>query len=206
MAVGNQEKAQFFSIFNGKICQTFKTSSPGSIPRTNKLGNVVHEKFYDYISGQIVSIDIREHKDYGKSWLIGLLDGEEMQYLQMHYSSGYSQAFLKLLPNVDLQSQVKIVPDLKTEGTKKKSSLFILQHGKGVKWFYTKDNKNGLPDLAKVRVKGKDQWDDSDQMEFLEDMVKTGILPNLPKRSERPVAEPQNTDVEDAEPIEDAPF
>jgi len=49
--------------------------------------------------------------------------------------------------------------------------MFVNQGGAALKWYYTKDNRNGLPELKKLKVKGKETWDDSDMMEFLEKMV-----------------------------------
>jgi hypothetical protein len=97
----------------------------------------------------------------------------------MDYSSGYSSSFLKALPNVDISAKVKLSPKMTIEGDKKKTTLFINQHGTAAKHFYTKDNPNGLPQMVQKKVKGKMQWDDSEMMEFFENMVNTQILPKL---------------------------
>jgi hypothetical protein len=52
-----------------------------------------------------------------------------------------------------------------------------------------------MPELAKIKVKGKDTWDDSDRMEFLENYMKTEILPKLNNKSS------QVTDDEDEIPF-----
>ncbi len=77
--------------------------------------------------------------------------------------------------------------------------MFITQDGNPVKWFYTKDTPNGLPELKQVKVKGKLTWDDSDTMEFLEKMVKTEIAPRLSKSGVAVSAsnEPQYVDAEE---------
>lgn len=62
---------------------------------------------------------------------------------------------------------------------KRKTSLFINQDGKAVKWFWTKDNPGELPSLKKVKIKGKETWDDSDQIEFLQAYIKNEFLPKL---------------------------
>lgn len=200
MAVGNSSNAIYYSIADGKICRQFKEATANSKNRVNKNGRTVHEEFYDYIDGLIVDITTKEN-DFGKFWMITLADGDQNQILQMNYSSGYSNAFLKCLPNVDLKSKVKIIPSQKQEGDKKKTSIFITQHGQPVKWFFTKDNPNGLPPLEQKKVKGKMQWDDSECMEFLENMINTQIKPNLPKAKGIVDAEPQ-----EIETLEDAPF
>lgn len=199
-----QSNAIFLTISNGQICK--KVSKPTSISkeRVNKNGVTVNEEFYKGWKGRITAIEVREHKDYGKFWNVTLTDSDGDAILQMQYSSGYSSAFLKTLPNVDLNSDVIITPNMKIEGDKKKATVFITQHGVPLKHYYTRDNPKGLPELKKIRVKGKDTWDDSDMAEFLENMVMTEIVPKLPKLGSKAAAiideevEPEN--------MEDAPF
>lgn len=200
-----QSNAIYLTISNGQICK--KVSKPTSISkeRVNKNGVTVNEEYYKGWRGLITAIEVREHKDFGKFWNITLTDDQGDAILQMNYSSGYSAAFLKTLPNIDLKSDVIISPSLKIEGDKKKTSIFVTQHGVPLKWYYTKDNMNGLPELKKIRVKGKDQWDDSDIMEFLEKMVNTEIIPKLPKLGSKAAAI-IDEDIEPEENMEDAPF
>lgn len=180
MATGNTIFAAFFTIGNGKICRQFKQPTETSISRVNMNGKTVHEEFYDFIDGVITAIEAKE-STYGKQWSITLMDSDETQVLQMNYSGGYAAAFLKTLPNVNLTEKVKIIPKLTIEGEKKKTTLFVSQHGQALKHYYTKDNPNGLPELKKIKIKGKPAWDDSDLMEFLEQMVYTKIIPQLKK-------------------------
>lgn len=207
MAVGTNSNAVYYSISDGKICRQFKEPTANTKSRINKNGKTVFEEHYDYIDGLISEINIKE-SDFGKFWMITLSDGEQSQILQMNYSSGYANAFLKCLPNVDLTQKVKIIPSQKMEGDKKKTSLFITQHGQPVKWYYTKDNPHGIPELKKIRVKGKDQWDDSDIMEFLEKMVNEQIKPKLQKTGAVAGATGGALDVEDIEAVDtdEAPF
>jgi len=171
--------AAFYSITDGRICRTFKTATAKSIERVNKMGKVVHEEFYDGLSGRIIDIKTKDHPDYGKFWLITLKDGNWSGVVQIKYSSGYASAFLKMLPNIDLSKDVTIVPKMTIDGDKKKASLFIMQDGIPLKHFYTKDNNNGLPQMKKIKVKGKETWDDTEMMEFLEKMVFTEVVPQL---------------------------
>jgi len=195
MATGNNHNAAFYSISNGKICRQFATPTANSVSRLNMNGKTVNEEFYDYIDGVIVDIATRE-SGYGKEWNITLDDNGQKQMLQMNYSGGYAAAFLKTLPNVNLDLKVKLTPKLTIEGDKKRTTLFVNQHGVALKHFYTKDAPNGLPRLKEVKVKGKTAWDDSDMMEFLESMINTSIKPKLGKVAA--VAQPeQNEEVED---------
>jgi len=171
--------AAFYTITDGRICRTFKAATAKSIERVNKMGKIVHEEFMDGLSGRITEIKTKDHPDYGKFWLITLTDGDWSGVVQIKYSSGYASAFLKMLPNVDLSKDVTIVPKMTIDGDKKKASLFIMQEGVPLKHFYTKDNPNGLPQMKKIKVKGKETWDDTEMMEFLEKMVFTEVVPKL---------------------------
>lgn len=199
MAVGNNSNAIYYSIYDGKICRQFREPTPNSRSRTNKNGKLVHEEFYDFIDGVITSITTKDG-DYGRFWIITLEDGGQTQTLQVQCSSGFANGFLKALPNVDLKSKVKLIPSTKTEGDKKKSTMFINQHGQSIKWFFTKDQPNGLPELTQKKVKGKMVWDDSEAVEFLENYVRDHIVPKLPKSVEDvDVPLPDEVDGEDLE-------
>lgn len=195
MGAIQESNAIFLTISNGKICKRVLKPTKTSIERVNKNGVTVHEEHYKGWKGKITGIAVREHKEFGKFWNITLSDSDGEAILQMNYSSGYSAAFLKTLPNIDLKSDVIITPNLKIEGDKKKTTVFISQHGQPLKHFYTKDNPNGLPSLKQIKVKGKVTWDDSDLMEFLEKMVMTKIVPNLPKADHIPTKETPGADV-----------
>jgi hypothetical protein len=161
----------FLSISNGKLVRSFKEKTEGAVSRVNKAGREVFEMFYDSLEGTIKEVGTKE-SDYGK-FLVVQVESNGVNYqLEMNFSSGYSASFLKTIPNVNLSQRVQITPKLTIEGDKKKSVCFLNQNGSGLKWAFTKDNPNGMPDLVKIKVKGKDTWDDSDRMEFLENNAK----------------------------------
>lgn len=205
MGAIQESNAIFLTISNGKICKKVPKKTAISAERVNKNGVTVQEEFYKGWKGLITTIAVREHKDFGKFWNVTLTDDQGDAILQMNYSSGYANAFLKTLPNIDLNSDVVITPNLKMEGDKKKTTLFITQHGVPIKWAFTKDNPNGIPELKQVKLKGKLTWDDSDLMEFLEKMVMTEIVPKLPKLGSKALAI-IDEDIEPEETLEDAPF
>lgn len=200
MGLEKNSHAVFLSISDGKICKAVKSPTQDSITRTNKNSRVVHEEFFDSIKGTLTDIFTKDHAEFGKKWVVRLEDDGITYQLEFNYSSGYSQAFLKTLPNVDLSSAVKLTPKLSVEGDKKKTTLFVNQHGVALKHYYTKDNPNGIPELQKIKVKGKQTYDDSDIMQFLEDMVKSEILPKIKKTAPAPVT------ADDIDEKDEAPF
>jgi hypothetical protein len=176
------ESLVFLGIANGKIVRQFKEKTDKSTSRVNKMGREVHEEFYDSLTGILKHVSTKE-SEYGKFWVVKMESEGKLYQIEMNYSGGYAASFLKTIPNADISKEFTLTPKLTIEGDKKKSVIFINQKGLGLKWFFTRDNPNGMPELAKIKVKGKDTWDDSDRMEFLENYVKSNILPKLNNKS-----------------------
>lgn len=178
MALIDSSNAIYLSIGEGKITRRVKEPTGRSRERINKNGVTVHEEHYPAVEGIITDISVKDG-DYGKQWIVKLEDDGDEYQLQMPYSSGYSASFLKALPNVDLSKKVRLTPKLTIEGDKKRTTLFIKQEGKAVKWAFTKENPQGIPQLRQIKVKGVTQWDDTDVMEFLENVVQEQIKTKL---------------------------
>jgi predicted DNA-binding transcriptional regulator AlpA len=168
----------FLSITNGKLVRQFKQPTDKSVKRTNKMGREVHEEFYDSLTGFISDIKTKE-SDYGKFWVVSVKDDKHTYFLEMKYSSGYAVSFLKALPNVSFSELVTLTPKLTIDGDKKSSVVFINQNGVGLKHFWNKANPGELPQLKQIKVKGVSTWDDTERMEYLEEYVKSNILPMI---------------------------
>lgn len=174
----SQSKGVFLTITNGKLVRQFTQPTDKSVARVNKMGREVNEEFYDSLTGYIADIKTKE-SEYGKSWIIVVKDEQIFYNLECGFSSGYAMSFLKALPNAKVQELVTLSPKLIIDGDKKQSVLFISQNGNGMKHYWTKATPGELPDLKKIKVKGKDTWDDSERLEFLEEYVKNTILPKI---------------------------
>lgn len=198
MGAIKNSSAIYLSVSDGQLVRRFKEPTSESKQRTTKDGKLVNEEFYRGWTGKVTDIQFKDHDEYGRFLNITIDDGEIPAIIQLKLDSGYASAFMKTLPNVDFESDVTLSPSMKVEGDKKKSSFFISQHGTALKWFYNKENPNGLPELKKIKVKGKEIWDSSDMVEFLENMVNTEILPKIKK------AEPVHAG--DSEETDEAPF
>jgi len=181
MGLGNNIRPIYLQFADGKVVQTFKEPTAKSKERVNKNGKKVHEEHHDYITGYIVKAGVTEHEDYGKFFNVVLKDDESDQLytIQMGLSSAYASAFLKAIPNADVQKVITLIPHMKMVDDQKKVSLFVSQYGKALKHFFTKDNPNGMPGPVKVRVKGVDTWDYFDQTEFLVDNYFKNIQPKI---------------------------
>lgn len=180
MALEQRSGGTYITVYQGKFCQRVDKGTEGAKSRINKMNKEVWELFYDSFTGVLFDIKVRD-SEYGKTWNIIFKDGEEFYTIQLPYSGAMSSAFLKMLPNIDVSRPIQLSPQQKEVDGKTKSSLFINQNGTHIKHAYTRDVPNGLPPLKKITVKGKETWDDSDQLEFLFDMVNTKIKPKLGK-------------------------
>ena len=202
MGLQNREEGNYITILGGKFSQRVHEGSEGSVMRTNKVGKVVHERYYDSFTAKLIGIKVKDG-DYGKTWNFLFKDKEDVYTLQMSYSNGLAKAFLKMLPNIDVSKEMKLSPSQKEEDGKTKTSLFVNQDGQSIKHAYTRENPNGMPQMEEITVKGEKVWDDTKQIAFLHDMVNTTIVPKL-QGTTAPVSAPAQTTGE-IDP-EDIPF
>lgn len=179
----------YLSVSDGNLVQQHKTPTDKTVERITKTGKLVYEQKFRDLTGKIIGIETAEN-DYGKQWKIKFTDGDKSYIVSLPYSSRYASSFLKALPNVDKAIDVTFMPwSMKDKQNPEKMITGITMYQNGDKVFpaYTKENQNGLPQMVKIKVKGKETWDDSEMMEFLETMAMEWIGSK-------------------SEPIEDAPF
>jgi hypothetical protein len=178
---------KFLSIADGKLVQTFKEAQPGTKERINKNSKVVHEMHYDAIVGEIIAIGKKEN-DYGIFLTVDIKDGADIYQISTQFSGRYSSSFLKALPNIDLANPVRLLPWSmvdKNDASRKITGITLYQND-GNGWvkiapYYTKENPNGLPEMVKIKVKGKETWDDSAMMDFLFDAAQNCFQATSPE-------------------------
>lgn len=194
MGLENRTEGKFISIYKGRFAQRVHPDTEGAVSRVlekgQNAGKTVHEKYYDSFTGTLVGLKVTDGP-YGKQWDFAFQDSGEVYHLNLPYSNSFAKNILKMLPNVDLTKEMKVTPQTKEVDGKNKSSIFINQEGASIKHAYTKENPNGLPPMVTVKVKGEDVWDDTAQLEFLQNMVDTTIVPKLPKPAQTETASAQ---------------
>jgi hypothetical protein len=180
---GANEGVIYLSVANGRLVQKHQSANENTTTRVSeKNGKTYHEEFFRDLTGVITGIETREN-DFGKQWQITFEDEGQRYMVQLPYSGRYSSSFLKALPNVVHGEPVKFSPwemDDKNKAGKKVTGVTLYQND-GDGWqkipaAYTKEDPGGLPEMKKIKVKGKEQWDDSEMMSFLEDVAKTWLL------------------------------
>lgn len=209
------ENNDYNTILNGKIAvyQKEKTSTSKTITSSKTGQSREYEMFKD-LSGILKGIYVNTKKvgEVDMELLyIKLYCPEEKKnhYLEMFLKSNYAKDFLFRLPNIlDLSKVVKLNPyKIKDEEKSKEKNkecfnegIAIIQEDKKIKRYYTKETPNDLPPLLEIKVKGKpSKWDDTEQLSFLEDLVKQY---DLKIRSIKPVEETETEEKSD----DDLPF
>jgi len=181
--VRNTTQTTFYSVNGGKLTRRVSEKTATSVER--KLtkgpneGQIIHEEQADFITGQLLSVDkkVSEKPINGthlKSWVF-VLDTStngvvSRAQIELSYNSSLSTNLLKRLPNVDISKDITVAVGRGFDDIKKKDFdwITIYQSGNKVDPFFTKENPNGFPELKKVKFQGKEQWDNTDQIEFWE--------------------------------------
>lgn len=162
----------YLSIAEGKLVRTHKEAIKDvTTSRINKNGRTVHEEKFDYIEGKLSGLRVNIN-DYGKQYVLTIIDDESNKFfINIMYSSRYANSLLRCLPNIELNSSVKLQPwsliDRK-DPTRTVTGITMWQHNKKIEPFYTKEQPNGCPPMTQVKFKGEMKWDSTDLDEFLE--------------------------------------
>ena len=163
----------YLSVSDGNLVRQHKTANDRTTERVTKTGKLVFEERFKDLTGMITNVNTREN-DYGKQWQLTFTDGPDTYIVSMPFSSRYASSFLKAVPNIDATKPLRFMPWAmkdKNDVSKTVTGVTMYQDGNKIAPAFTRDEPNGLPQMEKIKVKGKEQWDDSAMMEFLEQMI-----------------------------------
>lgn len=183
MGLNNTPRRTYLSLFEGSVRLRVDENTPMAVSRVTKEGKTIWERIFTDIDAYITGIESKD-SPYGKVWEITLFDNGTEYILSFPYSGGNAGSFLRTLPNIDFNLAVRIAPYHKIVDDKSRNSIYLSQQVDGgkwenVKWYFDKENPNGLPPLVQVKVKGQDTWDDSAILEFFENLLVTDIRPRI---------------------------
>lgn len=184
----------FVNIFNGKFVIRTDEKTPGAISRLNKNNKKVWELHYNNLKGVLTSITKKAHDDFGMMWEIQLTDDKDY-VLNIPYGGGQSfKFFTKVMMVPDIDAPIEVGVQL----TDEKTQFFISQNGASMKTYWNKDNKRDLPELKIMKFKGKDQYDDTDQMAYIEAFLDKHLIPKLKTLNPAGDGPKDDTDEEEA--------
>src|SRR4051812_23782613 len=105
------EQRTYLTVMDGKLIKAHKEPIPGvTKSRQNKLERMVHEEAFNDLVGKLSNISTREHKEYGKQWVITFESDGEFFIVQVPFSGRLASSFLRALPNVELNLPIKFKP------------------------------------------------------------------------------------------------
>lgn len=202
-----QSSAIYFGISEGKCRIRLKEPTNGSVTRTTKDGNVVHELVNDQFTGVLRTVEARETQ-YGKQWAFTFVDAPSFYVLTIKYSSQYAKTLIQALcnPALDVTSEITLRPysfSPKDDNTRTITGVTVMQNGKKIERPYCspmnpEPGKTQLPGLEEITVRGEKIFDDTKQMEFLAAELSKHVLPKLAP-SMPPVTNTVSTPIEDNE-------
>jgi len=194
----------YYHLFNGQICRTTKAGTEGAQQRINKNGEEVFEVFVGGLEGMLVGIEKRSFEIAGQteySWNFTIDDGERRCVLGVPENSQIARQLISRLPDVDMNKSVAITTGTGHDIEKDKDFQWCNVHqGKDkLQSNFTKDNPNGMPPLKVVTFKGKEQYDNTDQLAFFDKLVHEVIIPRIKAVSETLASNPG--DLSDDSPV-----
>jgi hypothetical protein len=166
------------SLFNNK------KPVPRVITKGKNEGKKVWEVHFDTIMGIITKIEKKSAPngtDYSDQWNIFLDDD---MIIVLSNTSRYAKDFWVTIENVDLTIPVKFVPNTWIWEEKPQFAMKLFQGGREIKKKYEKAKgenvfSNGFPPSILKKIKGKDVWDDTDQLEFIDTKIAVPIIKKL---------------------------
>ena len=204
---------KYLNFMGGKFVERVSENTTGATARElekgKNAGQIVHELHYDTYEGQIYNIET-EASEYGVRLhlFIDISTEDEPESkvkLSLPLSSGPAKGFLSRLPALDLVKDVVLKGYyIKNEQSGRFNSYLVpYQEGQKIAPVYTRDNPNGLPGMKKIKVKGNEVWDDTEQLEFYEALIKSTQFPGAAAPQPEPEPEPEPEAGEEVNEVEE---
>lgn len=199
-ALGNSGDGRIFlNTFKGSFTRRANSETEGAVSRkiskgVNKGKEIWELQFNTLSDIYIQEFERRSSDDYGYSWNIKLAHAksDETFTLTMPYSGRITMGLFLRLPNVDINKQMTL--RLHYFEAEDKSALVVWQDNNKIEAFWTKDDPKGMPELIKSVKDGKDVWDSTDRMKFLENYLEKDLNPTMNAGEYVPVDEDVNQD------------
>lgn len=199
---GSRSGGEFWTIKKGFLAKRVSEGTEGAHAVKKENGDVYHEVREDFFTGRLKNVEIRTHEDYGDFLKLTTIAGGKNYTIECDLNSGYAFGFLSTIPNAKLEEIMRLSPMYKEENGKKESKLFIEQETGWLKQYFTKDTPNGLPELERIKVKGKETWDNTKRLEFFKNTLVPKLSAKLAEiwKNETPSEDQEAAPAESSEP------
>lgn len=180
-ALGNSNDGRtFLNTFKGKFTKRANSETKDAVKRINKNDKEVWELQFDTLADVIIQeFERRDSEDYGLSWNIKLADSksDDTFTLTLPYSGRVTMGLFFRLPNTDINAPLTMKLYYFEEDDK--TALVVYQGGNKVEAYWTKDTPHDMPDLEVKKVNGKDVWDSTARMAFMENYLEKTVVPKM---------------------------
>jgi hypothetical protein len=160
------------------------------------------------LTGTVTGIEFRDKEYNGNTWREAVLsvtdDGATFKF-GLGVGSGYGKQLLSKVALADVNKPMTFEPTYSEKDGKKSSGFFVTQ-GKALKQLWTRDNPNGMPQMTSIVFKGKTQWDDSEQVAFIEKYYTENVIPKLTGAPPATASSSSSEHVERESGDDDIPF
>lgn len=160
MALSNTKKVIFVNLSKGKFII--------------KIGD--RYETYDNLTGRLTGVEIRideVNKIKFEVVVFSLVDNNDTYKLKLRCDSGYFRNLCNALKNANLNKIIKFSPTYKEINGKAVTGMYVIQDEKALKHAHTKDNLGDCPPLEWVTFKGKGDWDNTKQLEYWKNWLKS---------------------------------
>ena len=171
-------------LFVKRVPEPTELSRERALTKGDNIGTIVHEERFEKVTGQLVDIKVDTHELYGKSWEFHMdigVESQEIAVVKLNYSSGYATNILSRILSIDTDKDITLqgYNFRPKDSQKDRVGISIYQDGKKIESLYTRKNPNGLPELKKLIVKGNAVYDDTERLEFFQEIIDLQVIPAL---------------------------
>ena len=178
--VENQTSKTYINIINGKFTKKVHEGVAGAVERENKNGKIVHELTYKAIDGRITNAEIVE-SEYGDN--LSLTIDNELT-LNLSADSSHARSFFLKMKGIELGYDVRLQTyDFVDDKGKTRKGLTISPLG-GEK---IPNNWEGVPELITKKKGSKTTYDNTDQINYFYEELKTLDFTSVTPLAKEPV-------------------
>lgn len=191
MGLGNRNNSTtiYCRAAEGKIVITSNSADTKAVRRMNKVGKEVFERLYDDLSGKLTGIYLKEGEYNGtktKDWNFVIVDNGQKFILTLRYDSNYAKKLINALANVEDFTKTLCFSAWKMDETKSPTkkpmtgmSLYRGNQPNKSTRVLSKFEREQLPELKEIHIKGEVKYDDTELCAFLHRVVETEIVPRV---------------------------
>jgi hypothetical protein len=188
------QKKNYFNAVQGKFVQRIteeqynheRAESSSSVRmRKKKDGGIVYERIFDGISGYLKGYETRD-TDFGTIEAMFILEDKGETYVvQFTKGSRPHKMVLQRFPNIDPSKKIFIGVFEGKVNDKEVMMAYVKYDGEKstIQSAFPKDGDHNLPQLEKIKVKGKEVWDDTKQLEYFDNVVIPDMLSRINSKS-----------------------